>query len=109
MTVSFRPIRRREPGRLAAEARITAVEEVPLDERHRPPSTYDLLVTSAEGFGAAPAFRILPAHGDFRTQHTTTYRKLPERIQQVANLLRSRGMRRHHAVSLLLPNVPEMC
>ncbi|HKS47477.1 MAG TPA: acyl-CoA synthetase [Amycolatopsis sp.] len=105
--------RRARAGQAVAEltepAGIAAAEEVPLDQRHLPSSTYDLLVSSAERFGAAPAFHVLPTHGDFRAPHTITYRELLERVHQVANLLSGQGVRRHHTVSLLLPNVPEIC
>lgn len=133
MTGSIRPVRRRETqarpttedrstererqrtggGQAVAEpaepARTAAAEEVPLDQRDLPSSTYDLLADSAERFGDAPAFHVLPTHGDLRAPHTITYRELLERVHQVANLLAGQGVRRHDTVSLLLPNVPEMC
>ena len=98
-----------EGAELAEPTRVAEIEAVSLDQRDLPSSTYDLVAGSAERFGDAPAFHVLPAHGDLRAPRTVTYRDLLGRVHQIANLLVGQGVRRHDTVSLLLPNVPEMC
>ena len=89
------------------EESIRNIESIPLSGRYDHSSTWDLLEYAAEKFGDRPAIQYLPSVNEEATQ-IISYNELLARCTQTANLLYSLGIRPDKAVSLLLPNIPEM-
>jgi fatty-acyl-CoA synthase len=94
--------------RIATRADVERIEAIPIDALDLPASTYDLLARSAAAFGERTAVRFLPAPDRLDTAIAWTYAELLARVTRAANALASLGVQRTDAVSLLLPNLPEM-
>jgi fatty-acyl-CoA synthase len=103
-TVSHEMKRRFET--IVSEETIRSIESIPLSERYDHSSTWDLLEYAAGKFGDRPAIQYLPSVNEEAT--VINYSELLARCTQTANLLYSLGIRPDKAVSLLLPNIPEM-
>jgi len=96
--------RRFEP--IASLETIRKIESIPLSERYDHSSTWDLLEYAAVKFGDRPAIHYLPSVSD--EAMVISYTELLARCTQTANLLYSLGIVPDKAVSLLLPNIPEI-
>jgi fatty-acyl-CoA synthase len=96
--------RRFEP--IASLETIRKIESIPLSERYDHSSTWDLLEYAAVKFGDRPAIHYLTSVSD--EAMVISYTELLARCTQTANLLYSLGIVPDKAVSLLLPNIPEI-
>jgi fatty-acyl-CoA synthase len=88
------------------EESIRNIESIPLSGRYDHSSTWDLLEYAAGKFGDQPAIQYLPSVNGEAT--VISYNELLARCTQTANLLHSLGISPDKAVSLLLPNIPEV-
>lgn len=93
--------------RIAAIDDIRRIEEVPLQERIRVRSTYEMILHGARGREDQAAIRFFSQGSDFRSAHAVTYRQFIARIHQTANLLHEFGIGPGDAVTILLPNLPQ--
>ena len=88
------------------EESIRNIESIPLSGRYDHSSTWDLLEYAAGKFGDRPAIQYLPSVNEEAA--IISYNELLARCTQTANLLHSLGISQDKAVSLLLPNIPEI-
>ena len=88
------------------EESIKNIESIPLSGRYDHSSTWDLLEYAAGKFGDRPAIQYLPLVNE--EAEIISYNELLARCTQTANLLHSLGISQDKAVSLLLPNIPEV-
>lgn len=91
----------------ATLADIKAIEQVPLWERIKHRSTYDVLKDVAARFPSRPAIHYLPNGQATDTPVEITFRQLFGRITQTANLLNDLGVRADEPISFMLPNIPQ--
>ncbi|MGW5461888.1 AMP-binding protein [Streptomyces sp. NPDC003996] len=91
-----------------SSADLSAIEAVPLHERGLPATTYDTLLRAARLWPDRPALTVLPDAARFLRPATATFAQLRDQVHRTANLLRSLGVTRRDAVSLLAPNTAEL-
>ncbi|MFJ9214053.1 acyl-CoA synthetase [Streptomyces sp. NPDC102264] len=83
---------------------LTAIEEVPLDARKLPASTYAVLDRAADLWPDRPAVTFLPRAEDWQAGRTRTFAELRGEVNRIAGVFRSQGIGRGQAVGLLSPN-----
>ena len=88
-------------------ADIEALEKVPLSERIKASSTYDLLTQGAALDPEAAAIQFIPDGNRFDQPVSVTYREFIKKINQTANLLHDLGVGARDVVTYLLPNLPQ--
>jgi fatty-acyl-CoA synthase len=86
---------------------VEAFERVPLEGRHSPSNTYEMLARGAAIAQDAPALSFFLRTKDFRKPLVWTHRELFAAITRTANALRRLGIGRDDVVAYLLPNLPE--
>ncbi|KRE31367.1 AMP-binding protein [Agromyces sp. Soil535] len=94
----------RIPLRLPVGETLSEIEAVPLVERGLASSTYALLREQSHSRPLEPALRLLPGGDGWAQSTDITYSQLTERVTRVANALRSLGVDRDKAVTLVSPN-----
>lgn len=87
---------------VANQTGLNDIEAIPLNQRPRPGSTYDLVVRAAEYWPHHPAVTTLPSARNWRSPVTRTFGELLADVQRIANLLRDFGVRRTTPVALIL-------
>jgi fatty-acyl-CoA synthase len=93
----------RSPG-LPTGQTLSEIEAVPLAERGLASSTYALMRNQSHARPLQPALRLLPGGDGWEQSIDITYGQLTERVSRVANALRSMGVERDTAVTLVSPN-----
>ncbi len=88
-------------------ADIESIEQVPLDQRLLPASTYAVLQQSAERFPEASALRFFLDASNFTETHDWTYRELLGDVTRAANAFHALGIGPGDVVAYVLPNLPE--
>ncbi len=83
-----------------------AIEQVALQDRDMPTSTYELLQRSAARNPNATALTFLLQGTSEETPYRLSYGELFGKVTQTANALHRLGVRPGKAVSFLLPNLP---
>lgn len=86
---------------------IEAFERTPLLDADLPPSTYQMLLRSADLHADRPALSFFADMQHLRSPRTWTYRQLLAQIHRVANALHSRGYGAHDVLAYVLPNLPQ--
>lgn len=92
--------------RIRSLADIEAIEQIPLEQRDLPNSTYQLIQRSAQRCPAATALTFLLQGTDDEQPYRLNYREFFEKITQTANAFHRLGIGKEQVVSLLLPNLP---
>ena len=87
---------------------LAVVEEVPLEARGLPDSTYALLRRAATLWPDRTAVTVLPDAARWREPLRRTYAELLADVHRYANLLHRLGVRRGDAVALMAPNCAEL-
>lgn len=87
---------------------IRDIEEVPLDKRGLPATTYSALVRAAMLWPDRIAITVAPAGADWDHAIERTYTELLDTVHRYANVLHRLGVRRNDAVALLSPNNIEL-
>lgn len=93
---------------IATLADIERIEATPLAALRLPASTYQLIRDTAGRLGDHAAVRFLPAADRLDAAVGWTYSELLARVTAAANAFSALGAGRRDAVSLLLPNLPQM-
>ncbi len=88
-------------------ADIEAIEKVPLAERIKAASTYELLHQGAAVDPEAVAIHFIPDGNRFDQPKAITYREFIKKINQTANLFHDLGVGATDVVTYLLPNLPQ--
>ncbi|WP_137818027.1 acyl-CoA synthetase [Pseudomonas sp. 2FG] len=83
-----------------------SIEQLSLQDRAMPPSTYELLQRSAARSPDATALTFLLQGNNEETPYRLSYAELFGKITQTANAFHRLGVRPGKAVSFLLPNLP---
>ncbi len=83
-----------------------SIEQIALQDRDMPPSTYELLRRSAARSPDATALTFLLQGNSEETPYQLSYAELFGKITQTANAFHRLGVRPGKAVSFLLPNLP---
>ena len=86
---------------------IEAFEQIPLEERRLPASTYEMLAQGAAINPSAPALSFFLRTKDFRKPFIWTHSELFAAITRTANALRRLGIGRNDVAAYVLPNLPE--
>jgi fatty-acyl-CoA synthase len=86
---------------------VEAFEQIPLQERNLPASTYEMLARGAAMAPDQPALSFFLRSGDFRDPFVWTHAQLLADITRTANALRRLGIGRDDVVAFVLPNLPE--
>ncbi len=86
---------------------IEAIETVPIQERVKARSTYELIAQGAAIDPQAPAMSFILSGDYYEQPMTVTYRDLMANIHRTANLLADLGIGPQDVVSYLLPNIPQ--
>lgn len=94
-------------ARICAIEDVERLEQVPLSERIKERSLYDVLSRSAGRFGDAIAISWLPTGDPDEPSVDWTYGEVFATVNRVARLYRAVGVRQKDAVALLLPDLPE--
>jgi fatty-acyl-CoA synthase len=89
-------------------ADVAAIEQIPLEERGLPSSTYGLLRRAANLWPDRQAVSVLPDAERFRTPFTRTFAQLADDVHRVAAVLVELGVRRGDAVAVVSVNCAEM-
>ena len=92
------------PSRLPTGETLSEIEAIPLLERGLASSTYALLRDQAHTRPLEPALRLLPGGDGWAHSTDITYGELTGRVTRIANALRSLGVDRDKAVTLVSPN-----
>ncbi|RRJ83444.1 acyl-CoA synthetase [Aestuariirhabdus litorea] len=87
-------------------ADVVAVEQVPIEDRGLPNSTYQLLQDAARLYGERIAISYLMTGSCDEKSVDISYRELFHRVTQTANALHRLGIESRDVVSTLLPNLP---
>jgi fatty-acyl-CoA synthase len=87
---------------------IASIEAVPIEVRVPYRSVYEMMCAVARRDPAAPAVLWLPKGRAADDVVTVDYGRFVDRVTRTANLLHGLGVRDGAAVSILLPNCPEM-
>ncbi len=96
-----------ECTRIATIADIEAIEKVPIEERIKASSTYEILKSGASINPDATAISLLINGDAYDKPVEVSYRDFLRRINQTANLLNDLGIGPRDVVSFLLPNLPQ--
>jgi fatty-acyl-CoA synthase len=86
---------------------VLAIEQIPLEDRNIPQTTYEMLMAGAAIAPDAPALTFFAETTQFQKTTVWSHRELFRRITQAANLFRRLGVERGDAVAFILPNLPE--
>ncbi|WP_426414626.1 acyl-CoA synthetase [Aestuariirhabdus sp. LZHN29] len=87
-------------------ADVVAVEQVPIEDRGLPNSTYQLLQDAARLYGERTAISYLMTGSCDEKSTDISYKELFHRVTQTANALHRLGIESRDVVSTLLPNLP---
>ncbi|MPR00026.1 acyl-CoA synthetase [Modestobacter sp. I12A-02628] len=87
---------------------LTRIEQVPLEERGLPGTSYEALARAARLWPDRTAVAVLPDAEQYETPATRTFAQLLADVHRAANLLHALGVRRDDAVALLSPNCAEL-
>ncbi|MCL6415340.1 AMP-binding protein [Aestuariirhabdus sp. Z084] len=96
--LSVRPVK--------SAADVAAIEQVPIEDRGLPNSTYQLLQDAARLYGKKTAISFLMSGNCNEKPLDISYYQLFHRITQTANALYRLGIESKDVVSTLLPNLP---
>ena len=86
---------------------IEAIEKVPLSERIREKSTYELIEKGAGINPDALALSFLKDGASYETPVQITYKQLIWKIRQAANMFNDLGIGPADVVTYILPNLPQ--
>lgn len=86
---------------------LAAIEQVPLAQRHLPPSTYAAIERGANQDLAKIGLQFFLQGPSFTDAFFYTYQDIMALINQMANLLHDFGLQPDEVVSLALPNLPQ--
>ena len=86
---------------------IEELEQLPLEARNLPASTYAALQRSARVHGEQIALSFFLDASDFRRTHDWSYRELLVDITRAANAFHTLGVGPEDVVAFILPNLPE--
>ena len=86
---------------------IAEIEKVPLSERVKGSSTYELIERGAAINPGATAISFMLTGDDYDKPQQITYAQLLGRIRQTANMLTDLGVGPKDVVTYLLPNLPQ--
>jgi fatty-acyl-CoA synthase len=92
---------------VASLADIEAIERIPLEARHLPPSTFEMLERGAGIAPNAPALSFFLNAKNFKRSVVWTHDQLMRSIRQAANAFRRLGIGRNDVIAYVLPNLPE--
>jgi fatty-acyl-CoA synthase len=87
---------------------LSAIEAVPLADRHLPATTYDMLRRAAALWPDRTAVSVMPDASRWRESIALTFAELWAQVNATANVFRSLGVRRGDAVGLLAPNCQDL-
>ena len=88
-------------------ADVEEIEKIPLEQRVREKSTFEILEKGAAINPDGPAISFLMNGERFDQPVQITYRDFIKRIRQTANMLHSFGVGPTDVVTYLLPNIPQ--
>lgn len=88
-------------------ADVEQFEQVPLQERHLPKSTYEMLSRGAAIDPQAVALEFFLQGTDYKNSVRWTYSQFMAAIRQTANMFYNLGLGKEDVVSMLLPSLPE--
>lgn len=80
------------------------IEQVPLEDRGLPATTYDLVLRAAGLWPDRRAAAVLPDATRWRDHSDLTFAELAAAVVRYANVFHDLGVRRHDAVGLMSPN-----
>ena len=86
---------------------VQEIEKVPVRERIKEKSTYELLCKGASINPDAPAISFLLSGDAYKDPQVIPYREFIRKIRQTANLLYDLGVRDTDVVTYILPNIPQ--
>ena len=86
---------------------VEEIEKVPLEQRIKEKSTYEMIVNGASINPDAPAISFLLDGNSYKNPQVINYREFLKKIRQTANLLYHLGVRENDVVSYILPNLPQ--
>jgi fatty-acyl-CoA synthase len=89
-------------------ADLAEVERIPLSQRGRPASTYELVTRAAELWPDRPAVSVLPDADRFHMPLVRTFAQLNREVHRAAAVLVGLGVRRGEAVAVIAVNCAEM-
>ncbi len=95
------------PKAVATLADIQEMEQIPLEERNLPTSTYAAIKRSAQAFPNQTALGFFLQATEYENAVMYTYTDFLGMINQTANMLHDLGVGRNDVVSYILPNVPQ--
>ena len=96
-----------EVFKFAAQSDVEEIEKVPVTERVREKSTYELLVKGASLNPDGPAISFLLNGDVYDKPQQITHAQFIGRIRQTANMLHDLGVGPTDVVTYLLPNLPQ--
>src|ERR1700689_2450957 len=96
-----------EYPKLAEDADVRALEQIPYLDRIAAASTYDAIRLGASHNPDAPAIQFLPNADPADTPLVITYRDFLARVTQADNMFHALGVRKDDVVSFMLPLLPE--
>ena len=88
-------------------ADIDAFEKTPLDERHLPESTYEMITRGAAIDPEAAALEFFLQGTEFKNSVGWSYREFLDDINRAANMFHHFGIGKNEVVSMLLPSLPQ--
>jgi len=83
------------------------IEKVPLEDRLKERTTYDIIKAAAKQWPSRDALIFLPPSAPLDEPVIFTYQQLFDVVKQTANLLVDLGVKSGDVVSYILPNIPE--
>ena len=86
---------------------VEEIEKVPLEQRIKEKSTYEMIVNGASINPDAPAISFLLDGNSYKNPQVINYREFLKKIRQTANLLYHLGVRENDVISYILPNLPQ--
>jgi fatty-acyl-CoA synthase len=87
---------------------LARIEEVSLQERGLPASTYDVLARAASLWPERPAVSFFPSAERWREISTRTFAELVADVHRLAHVLATLGVGRSDAVALVSPNCEQL-
>lgn len=86
---------------------IEEIEKVPVRERIKENSTYQLIYKGAQINPEAPAISFILNGDTYNTPQVIPYKELIRKLRQTANLFYDLGIRDNDVVTYILPNIPQ--
>ncbi|WP_265447146.1 acyl-CoA synthetase [Flexivirga meconopsidis] len=96
------------PALYDAPEDLTQIEQIPLEDRDLPATTYDALVRSAEHWPDRTAITVMPDAEHWQQAVSRTYAGLLADVHRVANVFHRLGVRREDTVALICPNCDQL-